>query len=79
MTTEGYTRTDLAKKTGISWHLIHKYIKMKLLPTCTKGERRWCRYDDRHVRRIELIKRLHNPEQNTLEEIRPKLEAAGFE
>lgn len=67
--TAAYTRDELVKETGISSELIHKYRKLGLLPP-GNGWGRWMTYDQRHVDRIRLIQRLHDPEIRTLAEIK---------
>jgi DNA-binding transcriptional MerR regulator len=67
--TAAYTREELAEITGISTDLIHKYRKLGLLPP-GNGWGRWMTYDVRHVRRIRLIQKLHDPEVRTLAEIK---------
>ncbi len=68
------TRKELADRTGISEALVKKYIALGLLPPGT-GEKRWCRYDDRHVRRITHIRENHNHEAITLSELPDKFAA----
>jgi DNA-binding transcriptional MerR regulator len=62
--------SELAAKTGIPKETIHFYLREGLLPKPRKTRRNMAFYDQAHVDRLELIRRLQNERYLPLEVIR---------
>jgi DNA-binding transcriptional MerR regulator len=70
MDEERFTRKELARRVGVTEHLWHKWTKLGLMPSCSEGKNKTCKYDRRHERRARLIQEMHDPEKVTLDELR---------
>lgn len=61
---------ELARKSGVSRETIHYYLREGLLPKPTKGGRTVAYYDDEHLERLRLIRRLRDEKYLPLAVIR---------
>ena len=53
----GYTITEIERKTGIARRTIHYYIKERIIPPAT-GSGGGASYNDEHILRLNLIKEM---------------------
>ncbi len=68
---------ELADRTGISRETIHFYLREGLLPRPRKAGRNMAFYEDAHVERLLLIKRLQNEKFLPLARIKDLLAGGG--
>src|SRR5215468_5002710 len=68
---------ELAERTGISRETIHFYLREGLLPRPRKAGRNMAFYEDTHVERLLLIKRLQNEKFLPLARIKDLLAGQG--
>src|SRR5262245_23196947 len=68
---------ELAERTGISRETIHFYLREGLLPRPRKAGRNMAFYEDTHVERLLLIKRLQNERFLPLARIKQLLSGQG--